>query len=92
VDHKDVSIGNVLFGTDPEKAAGFISDLDLPSISDNATKAACPNDYDTVITQMKTGEWRAVCDYHLEATWTDFSYNSYPQGTALLWPVISWML
>jgi len=35
---------------------------------------------------MKTGEWRTVCDYYLEATliyWVNFSYNLYPQGTAL---------
>jgi hypothetical protein len=83
VDHRDVSIGNVLLGTDPEKAAGFISDLDLSSISEEAIKAACPNDYDTIISQMKTGEWRTVCDYHLEATWTNLSYDSYAQGTAL---------
>ena len=33
--------------------------------------------------QMKTGEWRTVCDHHLEATWTHLSYNAYAQGTAL---------
>jgi hypothetical protein len=32
---------------------------------------------------MKRGEWRTVCDYHLEATWTMFSYGAYAQGTAL---------
>ena len=63
VDHRDVSIGNVLLGTDPEKAAGFISDLDLSSISEEAIKAAYPNDYDTIIKQMKDGEWRTVCQY-----------------------------
>ena len=63
VDHRDVSIGNVLLGTDPEKPAGFISDLDLSSISEEAIKAACPNEYDTIISQMKDGEWRTVCGY-----------------------------
>ena len=62
VDHKDISIGNVLLGTDPDKAAGFISDLDLSSISEEAIKAACPNNYDTIIKQMKDGEWRTVCN------------------------------
>ncbi len=83
VDHRDVSIGNVLLGTDPDKAAGFISDLDLSSISEEAIKAAYPNDYDTIIKQMKSGEWRTVCEYHLKATQTPFSYNHCAQGTAL---------
>ena len=83
VDHRDVSIGNVLLGTDPEKVAGFISDLDLSSISEEAIKAARPNDYDTIIMQMKTGEWRTVCDYHLEAPCTNCSYDLSAQGTAL---------
>ena len=82
VDHRDVSIGNVLLGTDPEKAAGFISDLDLSSISEEAIKAAYPNDYDTIIKQMKDGEWRTVCGY-LEVAWTAFSYTLCAQGTAL---------
>ena len=42
---------------------GFISDLDLSSISEEAIKATYPNDYDTIINQMKDGEWRTVCDY-----------------------------
>ena len=83
VDHRDVSIGNVLLGTDPEKPAGFISDLDLSSISEEAVKAACPNDYETIIKQMKSGEWRTVCDCHFEATWTTFSHTICSQGTAL---------
>ena len=60
VDHRDVSIGNVLLGTDPDKAAGFISDLDLSSISEEAITAACPDDCDRLIKQMKDGEWRTV--------------------------------
>ena len=68
VDHRDVSIGNVLLGTDPDQAAGFISDLDLSSISEEAIKAACPNDCDMIIKQMKSGEWRTVCDYYPDAT------------------------
>ena len=64
VDHRDVSIGNVLLGTDPEKAAGFISDLDLSSISEEAIKAACPNEYKEIIEQLKDGEWRTVFNYH----------------------------
>jgi hypothetical protein len=83
---RDVRTNNVLLGTDPETAAGFISDLDLFSISEEAIKAACPNDYDTVIAQMKAGEWLTVCDYYFAATWTNFSYNSYAQGTALFMP------
>ena len=35
---------------------------------------------------MKTGEWRTVCDCQLKATWTNFSYVSYHQGTALFMP------
>ena len=76
VDHRDVSIGNVLLGTDPDKAAGFISDLDLSSISEEAIKAACPNDYETIIKQMKSGEWRTVCDYHPQAAQTPFSSHT----------------
>ncbi len=82
VDHRDVSIGNVLLGTDPDKAAGFISDLDLSSISMEVIKAAYPNDCDTIIEQMKGGEWRTVCN-HLEGTQTPSSYTLYAQGTAL---------
>ena len=70
VDHRDVSIGNVFLGTDPEKAAGFISDLDLSFISEEAIKAAYPNDHDNIIKQMKDGEWRTVCDRDHEAAWT----------------------
>ena len=83
VDHRDVSIGNVLLGTDPEKAAGFISDLDLSSISEEAIKAACPNDYEAIIKQMKSGEWRTVCDSYPEAVQVPFSYTLCAQGTAL---------
>lgn len=61
VDHRDVSIGNVLLGTDPEKAAGFISDLDLSSISEEAIRAAYPSDHDKIIEQLTDGEWRTVC-------------------------------
>ena len=82
VDHGDVSIGNVFLGTDPDKAAGFISDLDLSSISEEAIKAAFPNDYDTVIKQIKGGELLTVCDYYPEATQTPFSYTLCAQGTA----------
>jgi len=67
VDYRDVSIGNVLLGTDPEKAAGFISDLDLSSVSEEAIKVAYPNDHDNIIKQMKDGEWRTVCNHDLEA-------------------------
>ena len=84
VDHRDVSIGNVLLGTDPDKAAGFISDLDLSSISEEAIKEACPKDYDAINKQMKDGEWRTVCDYYPEAAPTPFSYiHPCAQGTAL---------
>src|SRR5258706_15468189 len=83
VDHRDVSIGNVLLGTDPDKAAGFISDLDLSSIREEAIQAAYPNDYDTIIKQMKSGEGRTVCDYDLETTQKLFSYTLCAQATAL---------
>ena len=33
--------------------------------------------------QMKTGEWRTVCDHHLESPCTNCSYIPYAQGTAL---------
>ena len=82
VDHRDVSIGNVLLGTDPEKPAGFISNLDLSLISEEAIKAAYPKDYDTVIDQMKDGEWRTVCSYP-EVTSITLSCVLCAQGTAL---------
>src|SRR5258706_10948673 len=83
VDHRDISISNVLLGTEPDKAAGFIFDLGLSSISEEAIKAAYPNDYDTIIKQMKSGEGGTGCDYHLKATQTPFSYTLFAQGTAL---------
>ena len=60
VDHRDVSIGNVLLGTDPSKPAGFIADLDLSSISDEAIKAAYPIEHEAIISKLKQGEWRTV--------------------------------
>ena len=60
VDHRDVSIGNVLLGTDPLKPAGFIADLDLSSISDEAIKAAYPTEHEAIISKLKQGEWRTV--------------------------------
>ncbi len=60
VDHRDVSIGNVLLGTDPSKPAGFIADLDLSSISDEAIKAAYPIEHESIISKLKHGEWRTV--------------------------------
>ena len=47
--------------------AGFISDLDLSLISEEAIKVVYPNDYDTIIKQMKDGEWQTVWGY-LKAT------------------------
>jgi len=61
IDHRDVSIGNVLLGTDPTKPAGFIADLDLSSISDETIKAAYPTDHEEIISKLKDGEWRTVC-------------------------------
>jgi len=61
IDHRDVSIGNVLLGTDPTKPAGFIADLDLSSISDEAIKEAYPTEHETIISKLKDGEWRTVC-------------------------------
>ncbi|SRR5258706_1472375 len=61
VDHRDVSIGNVFLGTDPSKPAGFIADLDLSSISDEAIKAAYPTEHEVIISKLKHGEWRTVC-------------------------------
>ncbi len=60
VDHRDVSIGNVLLGTDPSKPAGFIADLDLSSISDEAIKEAYPTEHEAIISKLKHGEWRTV--------------------------------
>ena len=60
VDHRDVSIGNVLLGTDPSKPAGFIADLDLSSISSEAIMAAYPNEHLEIISKLKDGEWRTV--------------------------------
>ena len=40
---------------DPEKAAGFISDLDLASVSEEAIKAAYPNDCDVIIEGVANG-------------------------------------
>ena len=60
VDHKDVSIGNVFLGTDPLKPAGFIADLDLSSISDEAIKAAYPTEHEAIVSKLKHGEWRTV--------------------------------
>ena len=61
VDHRDVSIGNVLLGTDPLKPAGFIADLDHSSISDEAIKAAYPTEHEAIISKMNHGEWGTVC-------------------------------
>jgi len=60
VDHRDISIGNVLLGTDPSKPAGFIADLDLSSISEEAIKAAYPDEHEAIISNLKDGEWRTV--------------------------------
>ena len=66
VDHRDVSIGNVLLGTDPLKPAGFIADLDLSSISHESIKAAYPTEHEAIISKMKGGEWWAVCVSHID--------------------------
>ena len=66
VDHRDVSIGNVILGTDPSKPAGFIADLDLSSISDEAIEAAYPTEHEAIISKLKNGEWRTV-----RVSWTD---------------------
>ena len=60
VSHRDVSIGNVLLGTDASKPAGFIADLDLSSISNEAIKVAYPNEHEAIISKLKDGEWRTV--------------------------------
>ena len=85
VDHRDVSIGNVLLGTDPDKAAGFISDLDLSSISEEAIKEAHPNDCDMIIKQMKDREWRTVCDYHFEVNLDHFLIQYLCPGNCTLY-------
>ena len=64
VTHRDVSIGNVFLGTDPEEVAGFISNLNLSSISEEAIKAAGPDNFDGIIEQLKDGERRTVSNYH----------------------------
>ena len=66
VDHRDISIGNVFLGTDPLKPAGFIADLDLSSISNEAIKAAYPTEHEAIISQLKDGEWRMVRILHNE--------------------------
>ena len=63
VNHRNVSIGNILLGTDLEKPAGFISNLDLSSISEEAIKVAYLGDYSTIINQMKDREWQTVWGY-----------------------------
>ena len=70
VDHRDVSIGNVFLGTDPSKPAGFIADLDLSSISDEAIKAAypTPTEYEAIINKLKHGEWRTVRVSRIDST------------------------
>ena len=60
VDHRDVSIGNVLLGTDPSKPAGFIADLDLSSISHKSIKAVLSTEHEAIISKLKGGEWRTV--------------------------------
>ena len=60
VDHRDVSIGNVLLGTDPSKPAGFIADLDLSSIGHESIKAAYPTEHEAIMSKLKDGEWRTV--------------------------------
>ena len=68
MDHKDVSIGNVFLGTDPLKPAGFIADLDLSSISDEAIKAAYPTEHEAIISKLKHGEWRTVRRSRIDTT------------------------
>ena len=58
--HRDVSIGNVLLGTDPSKPAGFIADLDLSSINHESIEAAYPTECEAIIGKLKDGEWRTV--------------------------------
>ena len=73
VDHRDVSIGNVLLGTDPLKPAGFIADLDLSSISHESIKAACPTEHEAMISKLKDGEWRTVRFFFHKLTGWRFS-------------------
>lgn len=60
VSHRDVSIDNVLLGTDASQPAGFIADLDLSSTSNEAIKAAYPTDHEAIISKLKAGEWGTV--------------------------------
>jgi len=65
VDHRDVSIGNFFLGTDPSKPPGFIADLDLSSISEEAIKGAYPTERNTIISKLKDGEWHTVCFFYV---------------------------
>ena len=60
VSHRDVSIGNVLLGTDASKPAGFIADLDLSSIGNEAIKEAYPTGHEAIISKLKVREWGTV--------------------------------
>ena len=81
VDHRDVSIGNVFLGTDPSKPAGFIADLDLSSISDEAIRAAYPTKHEAIISELKRGDWRVVSVSRI-ASMVVFGTSS-SQGTAV---------
>jgi len=63
VDHKDVSIGNVLLGTDPSNRAGFIADLDR-SISEEAIKSAYPAEHEASVLRALR-EDRPVLEFSL---------------------------
>ena len=60
----------------------MISDLEFSSISEEAIKADCPGDYDTVIKRLRNDGWGTVRDYPLDATLITFSYILCAQGTA----------
>ena len=90
VNHRDVSIGNVLLGTDPSKPAGFIADLDFSSINDEAIKAAYPIEHETITSQMKHEEWLIVrFAYSLDGGLPD---RHLLRGPHLLWQLICSLL
>ena len=90
VNHRDVSIGNVLLGTDPSEPAGFIADLDFSSISDEAIKAAYPTEHETIISQLKHGEWLTVrFTYSVDGALPD---QRLLRGPRFLWQLICFPL
>ena len=56
-------------GQTPSKPAGFIADLDLSSIGEDAIKAAYPTEHEAIIGGLKGGEWRRVRMFYRLISW-----------------------